>query len=86
MTDRAGRTELHHAALEGNGQRITELLDQGADVSATDSAGWNPAALRRPGTRRPDADPDRCKTAGISSRAGAARIANHDVAQYFEGR
>jgi uncharacterized protein len=42
MTDRAGRTELHYAALEGNVQRITELLDQGADVNATDTAGWTP--------------------------------------------
>jgi hypothetical protein len=42
MTDRAGRSELHHAALEGNVQRITEVLDQGADVNATDTAGCSP--------------------------------------------
>jgi hypothetical protein len=34
MTDRAGRTELHYAALDGNVQRITELLD----ASVTDDS------------------------------------------------
>jgi uncharacterized protein len=42
MTDRAGRTELHYAALEGNVRRITQLLDQGAHVNAADAAGWTP--------------------------------------------
>lgn len=32
------------------------------------------------------ADPDRRNSAGISPRAGAERIANYDVAKYFEGR
>lgn len=35
-TDRLGRTELHYAALEGDEQRVNDLLASGADPDAVD--------------------------------------------------
>jgi uncharacterized protein len=42
MTDRAGRTDLHYAAEQGELSRVTELLAEGADPNATDIQGFTP--------------------------------------------
>lgn len=40
--DRAGRSELHYAALEGRTAEVSSVLADGADPSAADSAGFTP--------------------------------------------
>src|SRR5690349_9204795 len=40
--DRAGRSRLHYAALEGDVPAIIELLDQGLDVNLADVNGFTP--------------------------------------------
>ncbi len=42
LTDENGRTKLHHAALEGDATVARLLLDEGADVNATDRWGRTP--------------------------------------------
>ena len=42
MTDRAGRTDLHYAALDGDLARVRELLAGGADPSAADRQDFTP--------------------------------------------
>ena len=42
MTDRAGRTDLHYAALEGEVVRVRKLLDEGSDPNAADVHGFTP--------------------------------------------
>jgi ankyrin repeat protein len=41
--DRAGRSALHYAALDGDVDRVIELIAQGADVNAVDQAGGHTA-------------------------------------------
>ncbi len=36
--DRAGRTDLHYAAVEGRLDDVRHLIDEGADVAAADAA------------------------------------------------
>jgi len=40
--DRYGRTELHYAALEGDLERVSALLRDGADAGAADDRGFTP--------------------------------------------
>ena len=40
--DRAGRTQLHYAALENNIDLVTALISGGADVNARDKLGFTP--------------------------------------------
>jgi uncharacterized protein len=40
--DRAGRTPLHYAALEGDGPRVRQLLETGMDAGVSDDTGWTP--------------------------------------------
>ena len=40
--DRYGRTELHYAASEGDLERVSALLDDGADAGAADDRGFTP--------------------------------------------
>jgi ankyrin repeat protein len=40
MTDRDGRTELHHAIIDGQLEQVRSLLDGGADANAHDKTGW----------------------------------------------
>ncbi len=42
ILDRAHRTELHHAALEGDVVKIRQLLADGANPNAQDSNGFTP--------------------------------------------
>ena len=42
--DETNKTPLHHAAIENNYQQATLLLAQGADVSAKNDWGGDPAA------------------------------------------
>ena len=42
MTDQAGRTGLHYAALEGDVVRAEELLAGGAGASVADDQGFTP--------------------------------------------
>lgn len=37
-----GETPLHIAAIKGEAEAVTELLDQGADPNLKDNAGWTP--------------------------------------------
>lgn len=37
-----GETPLHIAAIKGDAEAVTELLDQGADPNLKDNAGWTP--------------------------------------------
>jgi len=41
--DRAGRSALHYAALDGDHDRVVELIAQGADVNLVDQAGGHTA-------------------------------------------
>jgi ankyrin repeat protein len=40
--DRYGRTELHHAALDGAADNAQALVAAGASVDAADDEGWTP--------------------------------------------
>lgn len=40
--DRAGRTPLHYAALNGDAARVLELVDAGYDVNESDANGFTP--------------------------------------------
>ena len=40
--DRAGRTPLHYAAVEGTAADAIRLLSAGADPNARDNNGWSP--------------------------------------------
>jgi hypothetical protein len=40
--DRAGRTPVHYAALNGDSAEVARLLAGGADPSAADDQGWTP--------------------------------------------
>ena len=40
--DRAGRSELHYAAVEGRLDDVRRLIDEGADAAAADSALMSP--------------------------------------------
>lgn len=40
--DRAGRTALHYAAVDGKLDELRKLIAQGADVDAQEEAGWTP--------------------------------------------
>lgn len=40
--DRLGRTLLHHAALEGDAERVRQLLASGSVADAPDDNGWTP--------------------------------------------
>lgn len=40
--DRAGRSDLHYAALEGRTADVTRLLESGADPALADRQGWTP--------------------------------------------
>lgn len=42
MPDRANRTELHYAALEGRDSDVRALLASGADPNAADDQGFTP--------------------------------------------
>jgi len=42
LTDRAGRTPLHYAALENDVVRLNDLLAHGADPDAADQDGFTP--------------------------------------------
>ena len=41
--DRAGRSALHYAALDGDSDRVIELIDEGSDVNLIDRAGGHTA-------------------------------------------
>jgi ankyrin repeat protein len=41
-TDRDGRTELHHAVIDGHLEIVRSLLAAGGDVTVQDKAGWTP--------------------------------------------
>ena len=43
--DRAGRTDLHNAALEGDAPRVRHLLEAGADPTIADAEGFTPLHL-----------------------------------------
>src|SRR5215467_8187720 len=40
--DRAGRTPLHYAALDGDAPRVLELVEAGYDVNESDANGFTP--------------------------------------------
>lgn len=40
--DRAGRSDLHYAALENRADDLQRLIDQGADVDLADKSGYTP--------------------------------------------
>ena len=40
--DEYGRTPLHYAALDGDAERVRQLLSDGADPDAQDDDGWTP--------------------------------------------
>ncbi|MES2947761.1 MAG: ankyrin repeat domain-containing protein [Pseudomonadota bacterium] len=40
--DRLGRTPLHYAAAERNGEDVSRLLSEGANVNARDDNEWSP--------------------------------------------
>ncbi|WP_396912397.1 ankyrin repeat domain-containing protein [Mycolicibacterium sp.] len=40
--DRAGRTRLHYAAVDGKLEEVRQLLAEGADVNAREDSGWTP--------------------------------------------
>jgi len=40
--DRAGRTPLHYAALEGDAARVLDLIEAGYDVNEPDANGFTP--------------------------------------------
>jgi ankyrin repeat protein len=42
MTDQAGRGELHYAALEGDVERVRQLLGEGCDPNGADLQGFTP--------------------------------------------
>ncbi len=42
MSDPLKRTELHYAAVEGNHERVEELLGSGVDPNEPDSQGFTP--------------------------------------------
>lgn len=42
MTDRGGRTELHYAALQGEVDRVRDLIAGGADPNAADKLQFTP--------------------------------------------
>ncbi len=42
MTDRAGRADLHYAALDGDERLVSRLLDAGADPDQSDVNGFTP--------------------------------------------
>lgn len=50
--DRAGRSDLHYAALEGNIAAAKELLDQSADVNLADCDGFTPLHYAAQGYHR----------------------------------
>ena len=41
-SDRAGRSDLHYAAADGNVGEVQRLIAAGADVRQTDTSGWTP--------------------------------------------
>lgn len=40
--DRMKRTALHYAAVDGEPDRVTELIEAGADVNAREARDWTP--------------------------------------------
>lgn len=68
--DRAGRSELHHAAVDGTPERVRELIDAGADVALADRGGMTP--LHFTGQQ------DRPEIAAILLAAGAPVDAQDD--------
>jgi ankyrin repeat protein len=40
--DRGGRSELHHAVIDGNLERVQELVEQGISINLADRDGWTP--------------------------------------------
>ena len=42
MTDQGGRSELHYAALEGDIERVRQLLAEGSDPNEADLQGFAP--------------------------------------------
>jgi len=40
--DEFGRSQLHHAASEGDVKKAQELIGRGADVNLADKQGWTP--------------------------------------------
>ena len=45
MTDKAGRTPLHYAALSGDAQKVDAAIKMGFDVDAADNQGFTPLHL-----------------------------------------
>lgn len=127
IRDRAGRTELMNAVIDGDDARVRRLLDEGAEPDDVDKAGWcalhfaaqecsetmvkmllnagaklelrekygNTPLFRAVSNYRGGAEvvsillaaganPDAENKSGISPRAAANTIANHDTAKFFE--
>lgn len=125
--DKAGRSELHYCALQGDVERIRQRIASGDPVSGADKAGFTPlhfaaqqsdagaaAALLEAGAAvdakdgfgntplwravfnsrghgatvrvllEAGADPDEPNDSGVSPRGLAAKMANFDVARFFD--
>ena len=95
VADRRGYTPLHFAAGENHVEAAIALLDAGASVDARDAYGntalWT-ATFNSRGRGElirlllaRGADPDSANAAGATPRELASRIANYDVAKFFDG-